>query len=251
MPHTNVRFVVCVILICWTASVLPASAQHFKQIPATLNVISAGRAEVWGVRCAGLCSDAKVYRFNSSTHLFVQVTAPPTGLESVVVGGGTLLQPDEVWGIQNNNTYDVYHFNFKTNAFVKVPGPSLTQIAVGRDTRTIVIPMKCGGLGAPMSPTQRLTDITTALPGSIKSKPQARSRKSQSGPIMSGRSIKIPAFGAGTSMRSGTRPRRRLAASYRATAFQGSLPEPASRGRSTVVVTSMTGTSTKVAPGFP
>ena len=48
MSRTNLRFVVFFMLICLTV-VVPASAQHFKQITGTpLLQIAAGRKEVWG-----------------------------------------------------------------------------------------------------------------------------------------------------------------------------------------------------------
>jgi len=129
MPGTHIRFALCLMLICWTA-VIPASAQHFRQIPGTVDYVFAGRAEVWGVQCTeAFCITSKVYRFNSSTKKFAEIPGAPN-IQNIAVGGGTVLQPDEVWGL-DNDTNDVYRFNFSKNAFVKVPGISLFQITVG------------------------------------------------------------------------------------------------------------------------
>jgi hypothetical protein len=44
------------------------------------------------------------------------------------VGGGTLSQKDEVWGVGTSGK--IYHFNFGTKTFTQVTG-SLAQIVVG------------------------------------------------------------------------------------------------------------------------
>ena len=149
MSRTNVRFVVCLLLICSAAAVVPASAQHFEQIPGSLNYISAGRSEVWGILCTAVyCSDSNVYRFNSGTKKFVQVAGPPNGLQSIVVGGGSLLEPDEVWGIENIS-YNVYRFNFAKGVFVQVPGLTLSQIAVGYGNLDKCHPYEVWGVWGP------------------------------------------------------------------------------------------------------
>jgi hypothetical protein len=129
MSRTKLRFSLSLMLICLSAAVVPASAQHFKQITGTpLSQIAAGRKEVWGLY------NSRVYRFNSNTEGFDQV---PGALTQIVVGGGTLMQSDEVWGINNG---EVYRFDFNTNTLVNVPGPKpckfcfvfpFSQIAVG------------------------------------------------------------------------------------------------------------------------
>jgi hypothetical protein len=83
MSRTNPRFVSCLTLICWIATVVPASAQHFKQITGSLTQIAVGRAEVWGL------NGSQIYRFNSSTQEHGQVSG---SLAQIAVGGGTLLQ---------------------------------------------------------------------------------------------------------------------------------------------------------------
>jgi hypothetical protein len=70
MFRTNVRFVVCLMLICLTGAVVPASARHFKQITGTpLSQIAAGRKEVWGLY------NSRIYRFNPDTETFAQIPA--------------------------------------------------------------------------------------------------------------------------------------------------------------------------------
>jgi hypothetical protein len=126
MSRTNVRFALCLLLICSTAAVVPASAQHFKQIPGSLSYIAAGRNEVWGLQFPG----GLIWRFNPSTQSFNQV---PGSLAQIAVGGGTLLLPDAVWG---TNGGSVFSFNLSTNAHTQrmptaPPGSSYKQVAVG------------------------------------------------------------------------------------------------------------------------
>ena len=80
------------ISILWCAAILPASAQHFKQIPGSLAQIAAGRSEVWG-----LDPSSGVHRFNSGTKTFAKVGT--IKLSHIAVGGGTALQTDQVWGV--------------------------------------------------------------------------------------------------------------------------------------------------------
>lgn len=47
MSSINVRFRTSLMLIGWIAAVVPASAQHFKQINGSLTQIAVGRDEVW------------------------------------------------------------------------------------------------------------------------------------------------------------------------------------------------------------
>jgi hypothetical protein len=97
---------------------LSAWAQHFKQITGSLAQIAAGRNEVFG-----LDSKSQIWRFNGSE--FVQI---PGLLKQVAVGGGTLLQKDEIWGV--NASGAIHRFNHSTKAFTQIPG-ILAQIAVG------------------------------------------------------------------------------------------------------------------------
>ena len=122
MCRTNVRFALCLLLICSTAAVVPLSAQHLKQMPGTLTQIAAGRNEVWGL------NGATIYRFHLSTKTFVPVAG---ALSQVAVGGGTLLRPDEVWGTDGQ---DLWRFNLSTNGrTLETPGTNnfFTQIVIG------------------------------------------------------------------------------------------------------------------------
>ena len=126
MPRTNVRFVLCLMLICWTAAVVPASAQHFQQMSGSLSQIAAGHSEVWGLKFPG----GQIYRFSPSTQSFNQV---PGSLSQIAVGGGTLLVSDQVWGV---NGAGVFSFNLGTNAYTQrnPPGAAtfFNHIAVGK-----------------------------------------------------------------------------------------------------------------------
>jgi hypothetical protein len=119
MARTNVAFATCLMLICWAAAVVPATAQHFKQIDGSLTQIAVGRAEVWGL------NGSEVYRFDSSTEKFNKMSG---SLAQIAVGGGSILQRDEVWGVSASGS--VYQFSYSKNKLVKIKG-DLKQIAVG------------------------------------------------------------------------------------------------------------------------
>jgi len=127
MSRINARFALRLTLICWTAAaVVPASAQYFQQIPGTLQHIAAGRTEVWGLNYeVPVPGGASIYRYNPSSQSFVLIAG---GLGQIAVGGGTPLQPDQVWGV--NEWGDIYQYNFSSNVFVQMPGVA-EQIAVG------------------------------------------------------------------------------------------------------------------------
>ena len=131
MFHRKVRFAICLLLTCWAAVVVPASAQHFRQISGSLTTVAVGYTEVWGL------NSSQIYRFNPGTKTFDQITGSFT---QVAAGGGTLLQRDDVWAL--NPSGAIYRFNFSTKAFAYVcgirrslcrirPGLSLIQIVVG------------------------------------------------------------------------------------------------------------------------
>ena len=108
-------------LVCWASLVVPASAQHFKQVKGSLTSVSAGRNEVFGI-------DGKnqVWRYEPSSKSFSKIAK--ASFNAMAVGGGNLSQLDEVWGV--NASQDVYRFNYRTKEFVQVPGV-IYQIAVG------------------------------------------------------------------------------------------------------------------------
>jgi Tectonin domain len=122
MSCKNAYWSVLLVLICCAGLVIPASAQQFLQVKGTLTSVSAGRNEIFGVD-----SKAAVWRYHPTTKSFGKIAK--ASLASVVVGGGTASQLDEVWGLAPNNN-DVYRFNYTTKAFVN-QGESLDQIVVG------------------------------------------------------------------------------------------------------------------------
>jgi hypothetical protein len=67
MNRTNIRFLLCLALICSTAAVVPASAQHFELIKGSLIQIAAGSNEVW------VLSEVYPYRFNANTQEFTKI----------------------------------------------------------------------------------------------------------------------------------------------------------------------------------
>jgi len=162
-------------VVCWAALVVPASAQHFKQISTgSLARVAAGRGEVWGLNASD-----QIYRFNSSTKQFLQI---PGSLTQIAVGGGTLLQADEVWGV--NASDQIYRFNFSTKTFVKYRVPLHKSPSV-KATRTSAIPMKSGESML----LSRSTDITIASPSLSKSR--VLSHISRSAEATSGGSIAL------------------------------------------------------------
>lgn len=122
---------------CWAAVTVPASAQHFEQIPGSLTQVAAGRAEVWGINAS-----QQVYRFNATTVEFVQVAGK---LKQVAVGGGSLLQTDAVWGL--NAGSEIFQYNFTTKKLVQVTG-ELTQITVGDGDTDNCHPYEVWGINA-------------------------------------------------------------------------------------------------------
>jgi hypothetical protein len=120
MSRKSVCLSVSLVLICWAAVVVPASAQHFQQIPGSLTQVAVGRAGVWGLNASH-----QVYRFIPGTKKFVKISG---SLTQIAVGGGTVLQADEVWGV--NPSGAIYRFNFSTKTLVQVTGV-LSQITVG------------------------------------------------------------------------------------------------------------------------
>jgi hypothetical protein len=111
---------ICFRCACCVSLVVPASAQHFKQVTGSLTQVAAGRNEVFGIGTAN-----RIYRYNPGTKAFVQI---PGSFAQVAVGGGTLSQKDEVWGV--NTSGQIYRFNFGTKTFTQVTG-SVAQIVVG------------------------------------------------------------------------------------------------------------------------
>jgi hypothetical protein len=120
MSRKSVCLSVFLVLICWFAVVVPASAQHFQRITGSLTQVAAGRAEVWGLNASH-----QVYRFIRGTRTFVKISG---SLTQLAVGGGSLLQSDEVWGVSASGA--IYRFNFSTKTLVQVTGV-LSQIVVG------------------------------------------------------------------------------------------------------------------------
>src|SRR5215471_5366771 len=87
-------------------------AQHMQQIPgATLSQLAVGSPwNIWGVNSAH-----QIFRFNSATHAFSQVSGL---LVQIAVGGGNMQQPDAVWGVNSNQQI----FQFSANSWVQVSG---------------------------------------------------------------------------------------------------------------------------------
>jgi len=124
------------LLLCLAALVVPAAAQHFKQVTGftgLMQMVAAGRSEVWGINNSG-----QVFRLTGTKFASV-----PGTLSRIVVGGGTLSQKDEIWGVDESG--NVFHFNYGTKSFTQVPG-TLQQIAVGEGDIDSCHPYEVWGL---------------------------------------------------------------------------------------------------------
>jgi hypothetical protein len=120
MLRKNSSWSVVLLLICGALLTLPSSAQHFQQVTGTLVSVAAGRNEVFG-----LDSHGAIWRYDARTKSFGRIRG---SLQQIAVGGGTLSQPDEIWGISRG---EVYRFNYTTEAFDHISAPSFSQISVG------------------------------------------------------------------------------------------------------------------------
>jgi hypothetical protein len=97
-----------------------AAAQRFEQIPAAaLTKIAVGNQSVVGIN-----EFKQVFAYKPGFNSFQLI---PGQLNSIAVGGGTLVQPDEVWGL--NAAQQVFRLD-SNGSFQQIPG-LLTQIAVG------------------------------------------------------------------------------------------------------------------------
>jgi hypothetical protein len=77
------------LLLCLAALIVPVSAQHFKQVTGftgSMARVAAGRNEVFGINTSG-----QVFRLAGGK--FVSI---PGTLSQIAVGGGTVLQKDEI-----------------------------------------------------------------------------------------------------------------------------------------------------------
>jgi hypothetical protein len=102
------------LLLCLAALIVPASAQHFKQvtgITGSMVEVAAGGSEVWGIN-----TSSQLFRLAGGT--FVSV---PGTLNRIAVGGGTLLQKDEIWGLDSSG--NVFHFNYGKNRSLSSRAP--------------------------------------------------------------------------------------------------------------------------------
>lgn len=108
-----------VVSIC-SALTSTAAAQSFgfDHIPGLMRKLAVGNQTVMGINDFN-----QVFACNSASNSFQSLSAE---LVTIAVGGGTLVQPDEVWGL--NASQQV--FRLVNGSFHQIPG-ALTQIAVG------------------------------------------------------------------------------------------------------------------------
>jgi|HubBroStandDraft_6_1064221.scaffolds.fasta_scaffold21041_3 hypothetical protein len=110
--------------VLWACAV-PASAQTFQNVPvaggASLTRVSAGGTSAWGLDTAG---HPYIYQAGE----FVE--ANNITLAQIAVGGGNLVQADEVWALNSSGRIYIASLGQVGWQFWQVPG-SLGQVAVG------------------------------------------------------------------------------------------------------------------------
>jgi virginiamycin B lyase len=109
-----------VVSIC-SALTSTAAAQGFNQIPGFLSKIAVGNQTV-----AGINDSSQVVTYKTSSSNFQPIPGGSGRFVTFAVGGGTLLQPDEVWAL--NDAQQI--FRLSNGSFQQIPG-LLSQIAVG------------------------------------------------------------------------------------------------------------------------
>jgi hypothetical protein len=138
MSRKTVYWSVVLDLIYCASLVGPASAQHFEKVKGNLTSVSAGRNEVFGLD--GKC---QVWRYEAGSKSFSKIAK--ASLVEIAVGGGTLSELDEVWGVSSENV--VYRFNYSKKEFVQI-SEGLSQIAVGAGYQDDCHPYEIWGLTA-------------------------------------------------------------------------------------------------------
>jgi hypothetical protein len=138
MSHKNVFWNVLLILVCAAVFVIPASAQHFQQIKGTFVSVAAGRNEVFAIDTKGLA-----WRFNATSQTFAKVKGT-TAFTQIAIGGGTVMQLDDVWGVTGLGL--VFRFNYTTKTFVQIPDINLEQITVGEGVEDNCHPYEVWGV---------------------------------------------------------------------------------------------------------
>lgn len=124
--HHGKYFSVAILQIIVLAA-LPASAQRFYTAPAApgagIERVATGGASAWASDWLGLT----LYRY-VPYELFQVVGSNPSLINSLSVGGGSVMQNDEVWLTDSNS--NIYRWNWSTQSFYEIPG-ALTSITVG------------------------------------------------------------------------------------------------------------------------
>jgi hypothetical protein len=111
---------VLVVSIC-SALTSTAAAQGFAQVPGFLSKIAVGSHTVAGINDSG-----QIVTYDTSSSNFQPIPGGSGQFVALAVGGGTVLQPDEVWGLDENRQI----FRLSNGSFQQIPG-QLAQIAVG------------------------------------------------------------------------------------------------------------------------
>jgi hypothetical protein len=123
--HTFVAVVSSLALMLGAAA--PGWAQHFQQVPnAILFQVAPGAVSAWGMTtCQPDCFMNSIDQYVAGQ--FRQVSSP-TEFASVGVGGGSVMQFDEVWATDVNNL--IYQWDNYGQTFHQVAG-SLQNVVVG------------------------------------------------------------------------------------------------------------------------
>lgn len=128
-------------IVCWAGVIGPASAQEFKAVTGTLTEVAAGRNEVWG-----LDGNHNVYRFSTTGQKFNKLGT--VLLTQISVGGGSLMQNDEIWGV--NTAGHIFQFNYTTGKLTQIPG-GLVTVVVGEGDTDSCHPYEVWGINSAQS----------------------------------------------------------------------------------------------------
>jgi len=134
---------------CGVVTPCPTNFAEVTGLNTTPRMIAAGGSSVWA-----LDANYAIYRWNPATKVFNQI---PGSLVWIVVGGGDVRQPDEVWGYNANGQYWRWNWSLNNWTFIPIPSAGLSGLKIGKGYHGQCFPYEVWGLGTP----------TTAQPNNV------------------------------------------------------------------------------------
>lgn len=98
-------------LTCGVITVCPTNFANVNGLGAPVRMIASGGTSIWA-----LDTNLAIYRWNSASRVFDSI---PGSLAWISVGGGTFLEPDEVWGYNAAGQY----YRWSSGGWVQIPVP--------------------------------------------------------------------------------------------------------------------------------